>query len=150
MKLYLDTSVFGGYFDKEFEEFTKPLFHEVFMGDHHIVFSDISEQELKFAPERIKDLINSIPKRHSTYVESNQESLALAEFYIKNGVVGKTSITDCLHISLATIHEVDVLISWNFKHIVNVVKIVGYNSVNKVFGYKKIDIRTPREILKNE
>jgi hypothetical protein len=74
----------------------------------------------------------------------------LAKKYIEDGVVGATSYADCLHIALATIHNVNILISWNFKHFVNVIRIVGYNSVNLSEGYKQIDIRSPRELLTYE
>jgi hypothetical protein len=65
-------------------------------------------------------------------------------------VVGKTSRTDCFHIAMATINAVDILVSWNFKHIVNVKRIRGYNAVNLKLGYKVIDIRSPKEIIYNE
>ena len=74
----------------------------------------------------------------------------MAKKYIEDGVVGATSYADCLHIALATIHNVNILISWNFKHFVNVIRIVGYNSVNLSEGYKQIDIRSPRELLTYE
>ncbi len=67
--------------------------------------------------------------------------------YIRDKVVGKTSRADCLHIALATIHNVDILVSWNFKHIVNINRIRGYNAVNLKLGYKTLEIRTPKEIM---
>jgi len=70
--------------------------------------------------------------------------------YIEEGVVGQTSFIDCLHIAMATIHNANILVSWNFKHIVNVVRILGYNSVNLTESYKKLDIRSPRELSYNE
>ncbi|OQX76004.1 MAG: hypothetical protein B6D64_10665 [Bacteroidetes bacterium 4484_276] len=78
------------------------------------------------------------------------EKFNLAEQYIKEGVVGITSRADCFHIALATLNNADVLVSWNFKHIVNYKRIRGYNAVNYKLGYKILDIRTPREILDNE
>ena len=76
-----------------------------------------------------------------------EETIFLADMYIKEKVVGKTSITDCRHIALATIHKVDVLASWNFKHIVNLDKIKGYNSVNLRLGYMTLEIRSPRDLI---
>ena len=84
------------------------------------------------------------------YVKSDIESANLAKRYIEEGVVGATSYADCLHIALATIHNANILVSWNFKHIVNVVRIVGYNAVNLSEGYKQIDIRSPRELITYE
>ena len=84
------------------------------------------------------------------FVEVVDETVELASTYINEKVVGKTSFDDCLHIALATIHKADYLISWNFKHIVNVERIRGYNSVNIKLGYSTIDIRSPREFMKYE
>ena len=83
-------------------------------------------------------------------VEIADEAIELAEHYLKENVVGKTSRADCIHIGLATINNADILVSWNFKHIVNVNRIRGYNAVNYKLGYKILEIRTPREILEYE
>ena len=94
---------------------------------------------------------NQITSQNSTeYVKSDIETANLAKRYVEEGVVGATSYVDCLHIALATKHNANLLISWNFKHIVNVVRIVGYNSVNISEGYKQIDIRSPRELMTYE
>lgn len=71
----------------------------------------------------------------------------MATQYIAEGVVGQTSLADCLHIALATINRADYLISWNFKHIVNVQRIRGYNSINIKNGYKELEIRSPRDFV---
>ena len=80
-------------------------------------------------------------------VELTEPANQLADRYIIENVVGKTSRSDCLHIALATINRVDILASWNFKHIVNIGKIRGYNSINLKLGYPTLEIRTPKEIL---
>lgn len=79
-----------------------------------------------------------------------EESIKLADTYIAEKVVGKTSLEDCRHIALATINRVDVLASWNFKHIVNLDRIKGYNSVNYKLGYPMIEIRSPKDLLHYE
>lgn len=71
----------------------------------------------------------------------------LANTYIAEKVVGKTSTSDCRHIALATINKVDVVASWNFKHIVNLDKIKGYNSVNLRSGYMMVEIRSPKDLI---
>ena len=83
-------------------------------------------------------------------VELTEEAIILADTYIKEKVVGKTSIEDCRHIAMATINKVDVLASWNFKHIVNLERINGYNSVNLRLGYKMIEIRSPKDLIRYE
>ncbi|GHT47686.1 hypothetical protein AGMMS49965_25840 [Bacteroidia bacterium] len=63
-------------------------------------------------------------------------------------MVGQTSLDDCLHIAIATLNKVDVLVSWNFKHIVNLDRIRGYNSINMKMGYGTIEIRNPQNLVK--
>ena len=149
-RIYLDTSVFGGYYDKEFKEHTVPLFEQIRKGEIKIIFSDLTEGELENAPETVKNIIRTLPTDSIEYVEVSGEEIDLATMYIEEKVVGKTSYDDCLHIALATIHKADFLASWNFKHIVNVDRIRGYNSVNIKLGYKTLEIRTPRELIKYE
>lgn len=74
----------------------------------------------------------------------------LATEYVTEKVVGQTSYADCLHIALATINRADFLVSWNFKHIVNIERIRGYNAINIKNGYKQLEIRSPREFEKYE
>ncbi len=74
----------------------------------------------------------------------------MAKEYIIEKVVGQTSIDDCLHIALATISRADFLLSWNFKHIVNIKRIQGYNAINIKNGYKQLEIRSPRDFMTYE
>ena len=83
-------------------------------------------------------------------ISSSEESKSLANNYIAENVVGVTSFDDCHHIAIATISKVDILVSWNFKHIVNVFRIRGYNSVNLKIGYSPIEIRSPKDIIDYE
>ena len=149
-KIYLDTSVFGGYYDSDFEEDTYILFEKIKLGQFHVVYSSITEDELLGAPERVQLLLANLPDKLKTRVELTQEVVNLADTYLAENVVGRTSRSDCFHIAMATINEVDILVSWNFKHIVNVKRIRGYNAVNMKLGYKIIDIRSPKEIIYNE
>lgn len=146
-RIYLDTSVFGGYFDDEFQEFTKPLFARINSGEFTIIFSTMLEGELELAPEKVRQLVREIENENAEFVEETNEAVELATEYIAENVVGKTSYPDCLHIALATIHQADMLISWNFKHIVNIQRIRGYNSINIKNGYKQLEIRSPRDII---
>ena len=148
--LYIDTSVFGGYFDEEFSEFTRPLFERLLNGEFNLLFSSITQDELSTAPEKIKELVKSLKTEYTEFIETNDEALELATRYIAEGVVGQTSFADCLHIALATIYRADYLISWNFKHIVNVQRIRGYNSVNIKNGYRELEMRSPRDFMRYE
>jgi len=147
-RIYLDTSVFGGYYDDEFQEWTKPLFERISKGEFTILISTMLDEELEFAPERIKNLLADLNDSFTEFLKDKDEAISLATEYIDENVVGKTSYADCLHIALATIYQADLLVSWNFKHIVNVERIRGYNSINLKNGYKQLDIRSPRELMK--
>mgnify|MGYP005870187537 FL=1 len=149
-RIYLDTSVFGGYFDDEFQDFTKPLFERIKSEEFIIIFSTVLETELKFAPEKVRNLVKEIENKDTEFVEETDNAVELATEYIAERVVGETSYSDCLHIALATINQADLLISWNFKHIVNIERIRGYNSINIKNGYKQLEIRSPRDLMNYE
>ncbi len=149
-RLYFDTSVFGGVYDEEFEEISLLLFEKVKLGQIICVYSDLSVTELKNAPEKVRKHFLSLPKEHLEFVEVTEEAYILANKYLEEKVVGQTSADDCRHIATATLNKVDYLVSWNFKHIVNVFRIRGYNSVNLRNGYMQIDIRSPKEIVNDE
>jgi hypothetical protein len=80
----------------------------------------------------------------------SQEAEELASAYIADGAVGARMRADALHIALASVARVDVLVSWNFKHIVNLARIHAYNAVNLKQGYPLLEIRTPREVVEDE
>jgi predicted nucleic acid-binding protein len=149
-RIYIDTSVVGGFFDTEFETATHGLFKRLENGEIIFVVSDLLDLELLNAPKRVRDLLPKYPKFYFERVELTEEILQLADTYIQEKVVGKTSIEDCRHIAMATINKVDVLASWNFKHIVNLDRIKGYNSVNLRLGYQMIEIRSPKDLVNYE
>ena len=148
--IYVDTSVFGGRFDPEFELWTTLFFKKIFNSDIILIYSDVAQDELKNAPLKIRTFVESIPQKNIQRVELTEEAVVLSEKYLQEKVVGKSSRADCYHIAMATILKVDILASWNFKHIVNIQRIHGYNAVNLLNGYKTIEIRNPREIFDYE
>ncbi|MDD3665845.1 MAG: PIN domain-containing protein [Bacteroidales bacterium] len=149
-RIYIDTSVFGGYFDKEFKEHTIPLFDRIKAGEFVILYSTVTQDELENAPDIVKEFVRSLRADLTEFVDTSDEAVDLATEYIIEKVVGKTSYADCLHIALATINRADFLVSWNFKHIVNIERIRGYNAINIKNGYKQLEIRSPREFEKYE
>ncbi len=149
-RIYIDTSVFGGYFDKEFDFDTRPFFEQTIQKKRTIIVSDVLEIEIYRGPGFVRDFFNSIPYEMIERVELNDEVRYLAEKYVEEKVVGKTSMADCQHIAFASVFRADVLVSWNFKHIVNLERIRGYNSVNLKEGYQMLEIRTPKEIIDHE
>ena len=148
--MYIDTSVFGGYFDEEFAEHTVPLFDRLKKNEFTLLFSTVTQDELENAPEKVKELVKGLKIESTEFLDTTDEAVDLATEYITEKVVGQTSYSDCLHIALATINRADFLVSWNFKHIVNVQRIRGYNSINIKNGYRQIEIRSPREFEKYE
>jgi predicted nucleic acid-binding protein len=148
-RIYIDTSVIGGYYDEEFKEATRALFERLENQEIIFIISDLLELELVDAPPRVRELLSKFPTAKYEHVSITKEVLKLADSYIHEKVVGKTSLEDCRHIAIATIYRADVLASWNFKHIVNLDRIRGYNSVNLRSGYQLLEIRSPKDLLKN-
>ena len=146
-RVYIDTSVVGGQFDKEFSDDTVPFFNAVTNGQIIIIVSDLLEAELFRAPQHVRDFLAALPSLQIENIRLTQEAAELADQYILAKVVGQTSRADCQHIAMATTAKADVLVSWNFKHIVNLDKIRGYNGINYQLGHNMIEIRTPKEII---
>jgi len=148
--IYVDTSVFGGKFDPEFELWTGLFFRKIVESDIKLIYSDVAEDELIDAPEKVREFVRGIPAKNLLRAELSEEAIFLAEKYLEEKVVGKSSRADCYHIAIATILKADLLVSWNFKHIVNIHRIHGYNAVNLMNDYQTIEIRNPREVFDYE
>ncbi len=148
-RFYLDTSVFGGLFDIEFEEETTLLFEKITLGQIKCVYSNLTESELTNAPERVRNFFQNLPTKFKEKILVTPEALRLAQTYVDEKVVGETSLDDCIHIATATLNKVDMLVSWNFKHIVNIYRIRVYNSINLRLGYGALEIHSPKEIVNN-
>lgn len=149
-RFYIDTSVFGGLFDKEFEEETTLLFEKIALGEAICVYSNLTESELSNAPLKVRQYFENINDNQKEKIHITQDILSLALTYLKEKVVGETSLDDCIHIAAATINKVDLLVSWNFKHIVNIYRIRGYNFINIRLGYPPLNIHSPKEIVEHE
>ena len=149
-RIYIDTSVVGGYFDEEFQEDTKRFYKWFEENDIVFVISDLLDIELINAPEKVRNSLGKYDNSKFERIKLSQESIVLANEYIKHKVVGISSLEDCRHIAMATVHKVDYVVSWNFKHIVNIDRIIGYNSVNLMLGYEPVEIYTPFQLLNHE
>jgi hypothetical protein len=150
LRIYTDTSVLGGCEDEEFAEHSVRLMDGFVQGQRVLVLSSLTIQELTAAPAEVRRRLASVPEAHIETLQLDAEAKELAEAYIAAGVLTGTMRADAQHIAIATVARVDVLVSWNFKHIVNLQRIHGYNSVNLRRGYPMIEIRTPREVLSDE
>ena len=149
-RIYLDTSVVGGCFDEEFSSESLRLIEEIKAGKFRLVVSKTVLAELKGAPACVRDEFEKIPKQLVETVGSNLEVEALKQAYLDAQVVGPASATDAEHIAIATVARADMIVSWNFKHIVHYEKIAGYLSVNLRRGYGSIGIFSPKQVVSYE
>jgi predicted nucleic acid-binding protein len=149
IRVYADTSVFGGVFDEEFEKSSNVFFDEVKQGKFQLVVSRLVEEELSAAPQKIQDFFTT----HLSLIEMNavtEEAILLQEAYLFHHVVGEGSMADALHVASATILGCQIIVSWNFKHIVHFQKIPLYNGINRMKGYGELGIYTPMEMIADE
>jgi hypothetical protein len=149
-QIYIDTSVLGGCFDTEFQDDSNQFLREVIIGKKKIFISDLLLLELEDAPREIRRLVEQLPIQSVEYISLNEEAIVLANAYVAEGALGGASLLDARHIAMATLARVDVLVSWNFKHIVNLNRIRQFNAVNLKMGYLPIEIRSPREVIDEE
>lgn len=149
-RIYVDASVIGGCEDDEFAEHSVRLMECFLRGELVLVVSNLTVQELAAAPPEVRKRLASVPEAHIETLQLDAEARELAEAYIAAGVLTARMRADAQHIAIATVARVDVLVSWNFKHIVNLQRIRGYNSVNLRTGHPMLEIRTPREVLSDE
>lgn len=150
MRIYIDTSVIGGCEDEEFRDHSIRLMECFARGDFVLVLSNLTLQELAEAPEGVRWRLGKVPEEHILVLQLDAEARELAEAYISEGVITATMRADARHIAMATVARVDVLVRWNFKHIVNLNRIRGFNSVNLRRGYPGLEIRSPREVLRDD
>lgn len=150
LRVYLDTSVIGGCLDEEFSEWSNLLWKEFQSGMKKAVLSDLTLQELDDAPDEVREVVARLPSGLIDYVFLTPEAMTLAETYLAHGIVTERHLLDAQHIAIATIERVDVLVSWNFKQIVNLERIKKFNAVNLLQGYPQIEIRSPVEVLHGE
>ncbi len=150
LRVYVDTSVIGGCLDEEFRAASTQLIERSRTGNALLVVSDTTLAELAGAPAKVRGVLENLPKGCLEFVQQDAESEALAAEYIKQEVVPRGMLADAQHIAIATIARVDVLVSWNFRHIVNLDRIRGFNAVNLRSGYPMLEIRSPLEVWKDD
>jgi hypothetical protein len=149
-RIYTDTSAVGGCLDDEFSLYSIQLFDRFRARLDILVISDLTLAELEGAPLDVREVLRRVPEDAIEEVSFSADASELAGAYIAAGVIGAAHLEDARHIATATVHRVDVLVSWNFKHIVNLDRIHGYNSVNLRLGYALLEIRSPQEALRYE
>ena len=146
IRIYVDTSVFGGVYDDEFSDASRCFFEDVKQGQYSILISSITFDELQDAPDNVRQILASLPSHAVEELSIDTETRKLANAYIVAGVLSKTMENDALHVAAASVARADVILSWNFKHIVNFKRIQKFNGVNLMNGYCQIRIHSPLEM----
>lgn len=150
VKIYIDTSVIGGCFDNEFSIWSNILFDNFKSGLYIPIISKTVEFEANLAPELVRNKYKELLNYNPEIVNINEEVYVLMNKYKNKNILSEKYMNDLIHIAAATCANADVLVSWNFKHIVRFDKIQLYNAVNIESGYKSIQIYSPREVARNE
>ncbi len=149
IRVYADTSVFGGIYDDNFQDESKEFFEEVKRNRFTLVTSAVVQAEIEPAPEKVKIFFNDIIE-FAEIVDVSIQALQLRDAYLKAGVVTPKYSDDALHVALASVSNCLLIVSWNFKHIVHFEKIPLYNAINILNGYSEIKIFSPLEVIKYE
>ncbi len=147
MRVYIDTSVVGGCLDDEFAEESKAIFEMARSGVIRLLISNVLADELILAPFEVQKTIADLPEKATEIVHESKESRALRDEYLKVGVVGPAHSNDAHHVAIATVCDADMIVSWNFKHIVHYDKIRLFNAVNRKMSYRTIEIYSPLEVV---
>ena len=151
LKLYLETSVWNFYFAAdapEKKEATRQFFEQVKEGKYEIFISEVVFTEIAHASdEKRKMLLNLIGDYHPARLELTEEVIVLAQKYLDAGVLPTRAVEDARHAAIATVYEMDALISWNLSHLANLQKMEKINGINLTEGYsKKLELVTPMEV----
>ena len=145
-RLYVETSVIGGCFDQEFAPWSNSLMQDFRRGLFLPILSDVTAAEVESAPENVRRLHTELLSISSEVMSVDAEALDLLSAYQARSVLGNRFRIDMLHVALATIAEVDVLVSWNYRHLLRLDRIRLFNAVNLELGYKPLAIHSPREV----
>jgi predicted nucleic acid-binding protein len=147
LRVYVDTSVIGGCFDEEFAKESRALVEAAREGRFVLLLSELLAAELGAGPPELQEVLEGLAAESFESVAISEESVRLRDAYIMAGVVGPPHDKDAHHIALATVARADLVVSWNFKHIVHWEKMRGFNAVNLREGYPPIEIHSPREVV---
>lgn len=144
--IYVDTSVIGGCCDPEFQEWSNGLLLDFQKGTFLLLLSELTDAEIQDAPDEVINVYSEFRKLTSSIIEIDSEAIGLANTYLNRKILPQNYRNDARHIAVATVAGADLLVSWNFKHIVHFEKIQKFNAANVELGYKPILIYSPREV----
>ena len=149
MRIYADTSVFGGIYDQEFSDASKAFFGLVRDRKFHLVVSTVVVDELVNAPNDVRLFFNAM-LAHTDVLEPSNEAASLQQAYLDANILTPIHSQDAFHVASATVSGCAMIVSWNFKHIVNYRRVPLYNAVNIGAGYTAISICSPLEVINDE
>jgi len=149
-RIYTDTSVFGGIADREFSTVSRRFFEEVRRGKHLLIVSEISARELQDAPLVVRRFVAGLPEDAIENLAFTNEMADLRDAYLSAKILGRRWSDDAAHVAAATVTGADLIVSWNFKHLVKWEKIRAFNAVNLAHGYPLMTILSPREVIADE
>jgi hypothetical protein len=149
IRVYADTSVFGGVYDEEFMKPSRAFFDQVKSGRFKLVTSVVVWKEIGMAPLKVRSLFRGLAG-FAEVVDVTEEAMALQREFIQAGILPEIYHDDALHVALATVSACGLIVSWNFKHIVNFRKIPLYNGISQKNGYPAVSIHSPLEVIENE
>lgn len=144
--IYVDTSVVGGCCDPEFEEWSNGLLKDFQAGTFALLLSELIDAEIQEAPDEVIKVYAEFRKCMESIIEITPEAVELADAYLRHRILTPKYRDDARHIAIATVAGADLVVSWNFKHIVRFDKIQKFNAVNIEMGYKPVSIYSPREV----
>lgn len=156
LKLYLDTSVISFLFADDVPEekqITHKLFNLLNSGEYEFYISRVVIEEIEKTPdtEKREKLLSQAQHAQLSLLQRSKEVEEMAKNYITDGIIPKKKIEDALHIAFATVHEIDILVSWNYEHLANIKKEERINSINIKSGYTKLlRMITPLEVVGDE
>ena len=154
LKVYLDTSTISHLFADDAPEKmhdTRKLWERCIDNEYDIFISDIVTNEIRQCSEPKRgQMLEKLRQIDFQVLPETDEINELANEYIKGGVLKEKSIDDCLHIAYAVINYCDVIVSWNFKHLVNFKTINKVKIINTIHRYKEIGIITPTMLIEEE
>jgi predicted nucleic acid-binding protein len=147
MRIYLDTSVFGGYYDEEFQEASRKFFLFLDRQEVMAVVSEAVARELENAPPQVQDRFRKTLRGECQLLELDRNAVLLARHYVAAGIVTIKYADDALHVAQATLAGTDAIASWNFRHLVNPARIRQFNEINRLHGHPPVVILTPADIV---
>ena len=149
IRVYADTSVYGGVFDDEFAKASRAFFEQINTGRYRLVTSPLLREELADAPARVREWYERFAAS-SEQVLVSEAAVLLQQAYLSAGILARQWEADALHVAIATAGDCPLIVSWNFKHIVSFQKLPLYNGVNLTRGFGPIAIHSPQEVIEHE